>query len=97
MTDANIVLTAAKRLDPAAWTAETLELTDQRLSQEFAERRAKSVQTVRLVLETLKEPTEGMLEAGFYAIPSPRHYNTDRLRMSFIGMLDFALKLPEAK
>jgi hypothetical protein len=97
MTDKNIVLTAAKRLDPAAWTAEALELTDQRLSQEFADRRAKSVQTVRVILETLKEPTEGMLEAGFYAIPLPRPYNTDRLRQSFIGMIDFTLKLPEAK
>ncbi|QRM34923.1 hypothetical protein [Microvirga sp. VF16] len=97
MTDKSIVLTAAKRLDPAAWTPETLKLTDPRLSREFAERRAKSVRTVRVVLETLKDPTEGMLEAGFYAIPTPRPYNTDRLRMSFIGMLDFALKLPEAK
>src|SRR4051812_41888137 len=97
MTDANIVLTAARRLDPAAWTAETLKLTDQQLSQEFVERRAKSVQTVRLVLETLKEPTEGMLEAGFYAIPTPRPYNTDRLKLSFIGMLDLAIKQAKAK
>lgn len=97
MTDLNIAILAAKRLDPAAWAAEKVTITHQPLAQEFADRRAKSIQAVRLVLETLKEPTEGMLEAGFYAIPKPRPYNTDCLKKSFIGMLDFALDQAEVK
>ena len=97
MTDKILVIEAAKRLDPAAWAAETVTITHQPLAQEFADRRDKSIQAVRLVLETLKEPTESMLEAGFYAIPKPRPYDTSRLKKSYVGMFDFVLGQVEGK
>ena len=97
MTDKNLVIEAAKRLDPAAWAAEKVTITHEPLAQEFAERRDKSIQAVRVVLETLKDPTEGMLEAGFYATPKPRPYDTSRLKKSYIGILDFVLGQVEEK
>ncbi|WP_262267179.1 MULTISPECIES: hypothetical protein [Microvirga] len=97
MTDTNLVIEAAKRLDPSAWAAEKVTIAHQPLAQDFADRRAKSLQAVRLVLETLKEPTDGMLEAGFYAIPKPRPYDTSRLKKSLIGMLNFVLGQVEGK
>jgi hypothetical protein len=38
-----------------------------------------------------------MLEAGFYAIPKPRPYDTSRLKKPYIGMLDFVLGQVEGK
>ena len=91
MTDASIVLEAAKRLDPVAWTAETLSLTDSNLATEFAGRRENTLQIVKSVIQTFKEPSEKMLEAGFLALPAPRPYDTRPVRASFVACMDQAL------
>ena len=91
MTDKNLVIEAAKRLDPVAWTAETLSLTDHKLIREFAGRRANTLQIVKSVIQALKEPSEKMLEAGFLALPTPRPYDTRPIRASFVACMDQAL------
>lgn len=95
MTDKNIVIDAAKRLDPVAWTAETLSLTDSKLAREFAVRRAHTLQIVKSVIQTFKEPSETMLEAGFLALPKPRPYDTRPVRACFVACMDQALGAAE--
>jgi hypothetical protein len=91
MTDTNIVIAAAKRLDPVAWSAEALSLTDSKLARELADRRKNTLQIVKSVIQTLKEPTEKMLEVGFLALPTPRPYDTRPVRASFVACMDQAL------
>lgn len=95
MTDTNIVIAAAKRLDPVAWSAEAVSLTDAKLTHELATRRKNTLTIVKSVIQTLKEPSEKMLEAGFLALPAPRPYDTQPVRASFVACMDQALGAAE--